>query len=393
MSTSDLLEKSKLLGFNEKTGLEVEEVSYGIPNPEDKRKSLERMLKARLRMLLPDYFPKSLIDSENKTEAVLSTIISWSEENPSRGTIITRLKEMGVDGSLGIPDRLADVIKFDYFNQMKWHQGDTYNLSIGQGDHKYTVAQMARYIMMIANDGIPYELTLVKKVGDEIIDKNADVKQLDLNNDKTFEYIRMAMLQVTSGKNGTAKSIFKNFPVAVGGKTGTAQNQGKIPPKDEVEYFKTYLKRIDPALSFASVKEETQRILTDRNEEIAELKRSISIAAKAQAAPLESKLSGLISQGYLTEASCMRAAIKSLSKRSLTDANINNFRADYDNFAWFVSFAPYDNPEIAVVVMIPQGGHGGYAGPVAKEIIGEYLKIPEIDVGTITSSTAEMNAD
>ena len=45
----------------------------------------------------------------------------------------------------------------------------------------------------------------------------------------------------------------------------------------------------------------------------------------------------------------------------------------YDAHAWFAAFAPYEKPEIAVVVMITQGGHGNYPAPVAREIIEAYL--------------------
>lgn len=65
---------------------------------------------------------------------------------------------------------------------------------------------------------------------------------------------------------------------------------------------------------------------------------------------------------------------------------------DLENNAWFVAFAPYEQPEIAVVVMIPQGYSGGRASYTAREIIEYYLdeklvkpeapKIP--DVNTIT---------
>lgn len=41
--------------------------------------------------------------------------------------------------------------------------------------------------------------------------------------------------------------------------------------------------------------------------------------------------------------------------------------------AWFVGFAPYDNPEIAVVVLVEKGGSGGYTAGVAKEIMAEYF--------------------
>lgn len=41
--------------------------------------------------------------------------------------------------------------------------------------------------------------------------------------------------------------------------------------------------------------------------------------------------------------------------------------------AWFVGFAPYDDPEIAVVVLVEKGGTGGYTAGVAKEIMAEYF--------------------
>lgn len=45
----------------------------------------------------------------------------------------------------------------------------------------------------------------------------------------------------------------------------------------------------------------------------------------------------------------------------------------YDSHAWFVAFAPYEKPEIAVAVLIFQGGHGNYPAPVARAIIEQYL--------------------
>ena len=36
---------------------------------------------------------------------------------------------------------------------MRWTQGDTFNLSIGQGDHAYTTLQMAEYMATLGNGG------------------------------------------------------------------------------------------------------------------------------------------------------------------------------------------------------------------------------------------------
>jgi len=42
--------------------------------------------------------------------------------------------------------------------------------------------------------------------------------------------------------------------------------------------------------------------------------------------------------------------------------------------AWFVAFAPVEDPQIAVVVLIEHGGHGGEtAAPPARKVIEEYL--------------------
>ena len=41
--------------------------------------------------------------------------------------------------------------------------------------------------------------------------------------------------------------------------------------------------------------------------------------------------------------------------------------------AWFVGFVPFDDPEIAIVVFVRNGGHGGYTAEVAKEIIAQYF--------------------
>lgn len=46
--------------------------------------------------------------------------------------------------------------------------------------------------------------------------------------------------------------------------------------------------------------------------------------------------------------------------------------------AWFVAYAPAQEPEIAVVVLVEHGGHGGSAAaPLAKRVIEKYLSLKE----------------
>ncbi|MGI6618593.1 MAG: penicillin-binding protein 2 [Bacillota bacterium] len=49
-----------------------------------------------------------------------------------------------------------------------------------------------------------------------------------------------------------------------------------------------------------------------------------------------------------------------------------------DDHAWFVGFGPYENPEIALAVVVDQGGSGsGVAAPIARQIFDAYLAISQ----------------
>jgi penicillin-binding protein 2 len=48
----------------------------------------------------------------------------------------------------------------------------------------------------------------------------------------------------------------------------------------------------------------------------------------------------------------------------------------YRDHAWFVAFAPYEKPEVAVAIIVEHGGHGGAtAGPIAGKIFKKYFKL------------------
>ena len=48
--------------------------------------------------------------------------------------------------------------------------------------------------------------------------------------------------------------------------------------------------------------------------------------------------------------------------------------------AWFAGFAPFDDPEIAIVVMVENGGHGNYTAEVVRDIMQEYFGMNTQDV-------------
>ncbi|MFH0924825.1 MAG: penicillin-binding protein 2 [bacterium] len=53
-----------------------------------------------------------------------------------------------------------------------------------------------------------------------------------------------------------------------------------------------------------------------------------------------------------------------------------NIPEKFRDHAWFVCYAPAENPKIALVILVEHGGHGGSAcAPIAKELIKNYLKV------------------
>ncbi len=373
-----IVEESKKFGLDEPTGIEISESSFGIPDPDKKKRTIKTLLGRHLKDIAKHYFPEETVKDAEKLQSIIDTIVSWADENPSRGELIKRLLDLGSNEDYYVTEKLADIIKYDYFNLMKWYEGDTLNLSIGQGDHTYTPVQMARYIATIANDGYLKELSLVKKVGDTPILKNQE-PEVSFDDHNYLDLLRQGMLQVNKGAEGTGRKIFGDFPVDVAGKTGTAEKEGLIPPMDEVQYLTEYLKDFAPKLTQEDVEKRTIEIIKQRSEELSQLEKSKDEETdETKKAEKDEKLNQLIARDYLNKGDAMRAAIKELSGDTLTDDDINQYRLPYDNYSWYVSFAPYDKPEIAVVIVIPQGGHGGYGAPVARDVYAEYfgLKAP-----------------
>jgi penicillin-binding protein 2 len=50
----------------------------------------------------------------------------------------------------------------------------------------------------------------------------------------------------------------------------------------------------------------------------------------------------------------------------------------YTTHGWFVGFAPYDNPQIAVVVFVQRGSGGDDASPAAARIMDFYFNGPQL---------------
>ena len=176
----------------------------------------------------------------------------------------------------------------------EWKVGETLSASIGQSYHSFTPIQIARYAAILANGGKRVRPHIIKSivtndgtilsrdeiemyVGNELgIDYDEDISE-DLNiSNETLDAVFSGMESVTGDSSGTAYNIFKDFPIKVGGKTGSVQVSG---------------------------------------------------------------------------------------------TNADN--------AWFIGFAPFDEPEIAICALVENGMHGNYTAAIVLDVLREYFGLKE----------------
>jgi penicillin-binding protein 2 len=50
----------------------------------------------------------------------------------------------------------------------------------------------------------------------------------------------------------------------------------------------------------------------------------------------------------------------------------------HETHGWFVGFAPYDDPQVAIVVFFQRGGGGSDAAPAASQILDYYFHGPQL---------------
>ncbi len=310
LEIEDIVETSKKLGLNDKTGVEINvpaEVSGGVPDPQRKIITTKYLLKQMLQRTISGYIMEDKDLTAEDIDTAINEIISWTDmETPmTRGEVVRRLTEMGIEPELRLPgerEGLADKIKYTYLNQAGWNIADTLNVTIGQGQSAYTPIQMANYIATIANGGYLNKVTLIESIRDYsnsavLYEHRAEGSLIELNNYENLDHVKKGMQMVA--EDGTARRVFSGFPIEVGVKTGTAERSGINPSTGDT----------------------------------------------------------------------------------------------YDDFAWFVGFAPFDEPEIAVATVIFQGGSGGYAAPMVRDIIAQYLGLNTPEVQTSLPIEGELILD
>lgn len=110
-----------------------------------------------------------------------------------------------------------------------WYPGDTLQMAIGQSYNLFTPIQLANYTSTIANGGTIYKSHLLKCVRDQETGKiteevSPSVRDKVTMGDESYNAVTYGMRLVSY--DGTAGSIFGDFPIETCSKTGSSQVNG-----------------------------------------------------------------------------------------------------------------------------------------------------------------------
>ena len=140
-------------------------------------------------------------------------------------------KPTGIDIPGEVPGRIpTPEWRQEYFEgaiDKIWTPGHSVNLAIGQGDLEATPLQLAVTYAAIANGGTIVTPHLGRKIVDargELV-RNLDpgkAGRIDVSK-STLDVVRRGLREAASSSTGTSATVFGGYPVAVAGKTGTAE--------------------------------------------------------------------------------------------------------------------------------------------------------------------------
>jgi penicillin-binding protein 2 len=169
-------------------------------------------------------------------------------------------KEFGLGEESGIPlpgEADGFVPTREWKEEAKgepWYLGDTYHVSIGQGDLLVTPLQVAMYTSVVANGGTLYQPQLVDHITDQagVTTQTVEpiIRRQQFVDDQYLAVVRAGMRQAVTG--GSARTM-SSLPMTSAGKTGTAQMGGTDKTHS---WYTTFLPYENPKLVLTVLVEE-----------------------------------------------------------------------------------------------------------------------------------------
>ena len=134
-----------------------------------------------------------------------------------------------------------------------WQGGDVVQAAIGQADDASTPIQLAAYAATLANGGVRLETSVVDKITnynrDEVVEEHTPQVAAETGVSQENLDVVLRGMRAVCQTGGTAAATFGNYPVAVAGKTGTAQ----VPPHSDNVVFIGFAPYEDPEIAVAVV--------------------------------------------------------------------------------------------------------------------------------------------
>jgi penicillin-binding protein 2 len=101
---------------------------------------------------------------------------------------------------------------------------------------------------------------------------------------------------------------------------------------------------------------------------------------------IQEALKGAINEPHGTGSACLLKEVKVAGKTGTAQVvampedfkrgEMNRIPLKFRDHAWFVAYAPVEDPKISVVVLVEHGGFGASAAaPIAKKVIEQYLNL------------------
>ena len=135
-------------------------------------------------------------------------------------------KKTGIDLPSEKSGTLADPEEKEKRTGQIWRIGDTYNVSIGQGDLMITPLELLRYIVGIHRKGklpVPFVVENIKDVSGKIVySREPKFDEMNFKDVKNFEEVEAGMIDAVEKNYGTANSL-SDLPLKIAAKTGSAQ--------------------------------------------------------------------------------------------------------------------------------------------------------------------------
>ncbi len=141
---------------------------------------------------------------------------------------------LGVPTGIELPERTGTVAGSEYRNAnglTPWSQGDDLSAVIGQSDHTYSPLQLGVFMSSVVNGGDRYSAHLLHSVkkfytGETIYQNQPQILDSVSISDTNYNTLISGMRQVILSSS-SLKSYFSSVDALVGGKTGTAEVNGK----------------------------------------------------------------------------------------------------------------------------------------------------------------------